>query len=118
MSVRRRNIVVALAAMAVPLLVTLVGFVSHPSAETTWLERARAQTACILPRAEMRYQHMTHLKSLRDRVVRDGDQSEVRRAQAQGITSCKGCHAHREQFCDRCHEQASVSPDCFRCHAY
>lgn len=110
----RRIVVLGLAALAVPLLLALVGFAARPSQSSPWLAPARAGTRCVLPRAEMRYQHMTHLKAMRDRVVRSGDRS----AQTQGISSCQGCHANREQFCDRCHEQAGVTPDCFGCHAY
>ncbi len=112
--IRRRNLGLLLAALAVPLLVAVVGFAARPSVPAPWLEPARAQTACILPREQMRYQHMSYLKALRDRVVREG----IRSAQSQGISSCQGCHAHREQFCDRCHEQAGVTPDCFGCHVF
>jgi uncharacterized paraquat-inducible protein A len=110
----RRIIVLGVAALAVPLLLALVGFAARSPLPAPWLEPARPGTTCVLPRADMRYQHMTHLKALRDRVVRTGDRS----GQPQGITSCRGCHAHREQFCDRCHEQAGVTPDCFGCHSY
>lgn len=118
MSRPRGSIVLALAVMTLPMIFTLVGFAARPSPSTPWLEPARARTTCILPREEMRYQHMTHLKALRDRVVRQGDRSALIGARPAGITSCKGCHAHREQFCDRCHQQAGVSPDCFACHPY
>ena len=111
---RRRSVVLALLALAVPLLVAVVGFAARPPAQVPWLEPARAPTTCILPREEMRYQHMTYLKALRDRVVRAG----VRGTQSQGLGACQGCHAHREQFCNRCHAQAGVVPDCFGCHAY
>jgi uncharacterized paraquat-inducible protein A len=100
--------------LAVPAFFAVVGFAARPAAPTVWLEPARAQTTCLLPREQMRYQHMTHLKALRDRVVRAGDRS----AQPQGLASCQGCHASRERFCDRCHDQAGVTLDCFGCHAW
>lgn len=118
MNLRRRSAGLALILMALPLLCAVVGFAARPTAQTPWLEPARAQTTCILPREQMRYQHMTHLKALRDRVVRQGMRAELTGAQPQGISSCRNCHAQRERFCDRCHEQAGVSPDCFGCHAY
>jgi hypothetical protein len=110
----RRIIRVAAVALAVPAFFAVVGFAARPAAPTVWLEPARAQTTCLLPREQMRYQHMTHLKALRDRVVRAGDRS----AQPQGLASCQGCHASRERFCDRCHDQAGVTLDCFGCHAW
>jgi hypothetical protein len=50
--------------------------------------------------------------------VREGRTEQVTGAQPQGITSCRSCHAHRELFCDRCHVEVSVAPDCFGCHTY
>ena len=110
----RRTIALVLAALAVPLLFAVVGFAARSPLPSPWLEPARAGTTCVLPRAEMRYRHMTHLKALRDRVVRNRDRS----GQLQGISACQGCHAHRDQFCDRCHQQVGVTPDCFGCHGY
>lgn len=114
----RGKILLALVLMAVPLLFVLVGFAARPPAPTPWLQPARAHTTCILPREQMRYQHMTHLKALRDRVVRRGDRSAITGLEPQGLSGCRSCHEQREQFCDRCHEQAGVSPDCFGCHVY
>lgn len=123
MSHPRRRILIAATALVVPAFITVffavVGFAARRSSSssataTPWLEPARAQTTCILPREQMRYQHMTHLKALRDRVVRDGQ----RGLQPQGLAACQGCHASRERFCDRCHEQAGVTLDCFGCHGY
>jgi hypothetical protein len=114
MSRARRPIVVALAVLTVPLAFSLAGFAARAPVPTPWLARARAQTTCILPREQMRQRHMAHLKSLRDRVVRQGDRSQG----GQGLTACRGCHTQRAEFCDRCHAQAGVTPDCFGCHAY
>jgi len=117
-SQRRRGVTFALALMTLPLLFALVGFSTRLVAQTPWLEPPRPNTTCILPREQMRYQHMIHLKALRDRVVRQGQRADLAGAQPQGMSSCRTCHAQRERFCDRCHEQAGVWPDCFGCHAY
>jgi hypothetical protein len=61
---------------------------------------------------------MRHLKKLRDQVMREGRRDEITGVGAQGLGSCRGCHATRERFCDRCHDQASVRLDCFGCHVY
>lgn len=115
---RRSLIVVALVLMAAPLLYAVLSFAARPAPRPLWLEPARPNTTCILPTAVVRYEHMRHLKSLRDHVLRDGQREELTGARAQGLGSCRGCHAHRERFCDRCHERASVRLDCFGCHVY
>jgi len=118
MTRHRRLIATALVLMSAPLLYAVITFAARPEPKTSWLEPAAPGTTCILPTARMRYDHMKHLKRLRDRVVREGKTDQVTGAHPQGIASCKGCHAHREQFCDRCHLQVSVAPDCFGCHRY
>jgi hypothetical protein len=30
--------------------------------------------------------------------------------------TCLGCHGAKRDFCDRCHEYASVQITCFGCH--
>jgi hypothetical protein len=118
MSGHRRLIGASLVLMAAPLLYAMITFAARPESQTPWLEPPPPNTTCILPKTSMRYDHMTHLKNLRDRVVREGQREQLASPRAQGITSCRSCHAHRELFCDRCHERASVRPDCFGCHAY
>jgi hypothetical protein len=55
---------------------------------------------------------MDYLKEIREEYVRYG----IR--EAEGITSCKNCHTSRERFCDRCHNIADLTIDCFGCHYY
>jgi hypothetical protein len=114
----RRLILAALVLMAAPLLCAVITFAARPDPRLPWLEPPVPGTTCILPKASMRLYHMTHLKHLRDQVVREGRRDLLGGARPQGITSCRGCHLHREQFCDRCHERAGVQPDCFGCHDY
>ena len=118
MSSPRRAIGVSLALMAVPLLYAVITFAARPAAEGPWLEQPPATTTCVLPKDSARYNHMKHLKILRDQVMRDGHREQITGEHDQGITSCRNCHAHRELFCDRCHERASVRLDCFGCHTY
>lgn len=115
---RRALIVIALALMALPLLYSVVTFAARPSAKVPWLEPARSGTTCILPRETMRYTHMGYLRMLRDQVVRQGNRKLAADPHAQGITSCRRCHEHRELFCNKCHDAASVRLDCFNCHRY
>jgi hypothetical protein len=114
----RRTIVASLVLMAVPLLYAVVTFAARPAPEGPWLEPPLANTTCVLPRERMRYDHMRYLKTLRDQVMREGRRELVTGEHAQGIGSCRECHAHREFFCDRCHEHSSVRLDCFGCHVY
>lgn len=79
---------------------------------------------CIAPLDEMRRTHMTMLLHKRDQTVQEG----IRTKQA-SLTECINCHATANQngevvrsdneqfFCSSCHISASVSIDCFECHA-
>jgi quinone-modifying oxidoreductase, subunit QmoC len=114
----RRIVLVALALMLVPLLFTLLSFAARPAAQTTWLEPPRANTTCILQGEHKRYDHMKQLRALRDQVIRSGLRGQVTGEASQGLATCRSCHAHRELFCDKCHNRASVTLDCFSCHTY
>ncbi|MCW5977135.1 MAG: sulfate reduction electron transfer complex DsrMKJOP subunit DsrJ [Bryobacteraceae bacterium] len=85
------------------------------------LRRPAEAKQCVMPVSYMRTSHMDLLASWRENAVRDG----VRTFQsADGQTynvSLSGtcitqCHASKEEFCDRCHNYASVSNYCWDCH--
>jgi hypothetical protein len=114
----RHLLVVALVLMAVPLVYAVIALAARPKVETPYLEPAAPNTTCILPKERMRYDHMKYLKGLRDEVLREGKADALIGAHPRGLGSCRGCHAQREQFCDRCHQRASVQLDCFGCHTY
>ena len=67
---------------------------------------------CIKETEYIRFHHMDYLKEIREEYVRYG----IR--EAEGITTCKNCHTSRERFCDRCHNIADLTIDCFGCHYY
>lgn len=115
MTRHRQLIVAALGLMSTPLLISAITFARRGPARVQWLEPAQPGPPCILPKVAMLVAHAGQLKRLRDQVVRDGKRAG---AAGQGLTACRGCHVHREAFCDRCHEQAGVRPDCFGCHDY
>ncbi len=77
---------------------------------------------CIAPRGYMRTSHMRLLVDWRDSVVRHGMHSyraSSGRTYAMGFTgTClsAGCHANKADFCDRCHNYAAVSVNCWDCH--
>lgn len=67
---------------------------------------------CIREAKYMRFHHWELLRGVREEVVRYGKRSDV------GLLKCSECHTSRERFCDKCHEAASLTPDCFGCHYY
>jgi hypothetical protein len=85
---------------------------------------------CIRPTKYMREHHWELLKGLREKVVRDGIRGDLVAVETisqgetetikveQSLDGCWRCHQSKVRFCDRCHNAASVRPDCFGCHYY
>jgi len=75
---------------------------------------------CVAATDYMRTDHMTLLMDWRDEVVRANDRiyttSDGRRYYKSLSGTCMGCHADKEQFCDRCHDYVAVTPYCWDCH--
>ena len=67
---------------------------------------------CVRDVEYMRFHHMDLLKEVRSDVIRKGLKGGIT------LAGCGECHHNRDQFCDRCHEKASVALDCFGCHFY
>jgi len=87
-------------------------------------EKAKAAGACIMPKADMAKNHMQLLDGWRNSVVReavrvhvvkDADGKEVEFDMSLSNT-CLSCHDNKAEFCDKCHEYASVNPYCWDCH--
>jgi len=106
-----------LTAMAVPLLLTLIGTAAR-GRPALGPEPAAAGPSCLLRPITMRYQHMTYLRELREQVVRRGDRSALGPEGQLGISGCGNCHVDQAAFCDRCHSAAGVNLDCFLCHGH
>jgi len=76
--------------------------------------------SCVEPTATMRRDHMKLLMHQRDRTLRQGIRGE-----RHSLKECVECHAAastgsvlgNDGFCESCHRYASVSIDCFECHA-
>jgi hypothetical protein len=78
-----------------------------------FLEPADPQwDSCVRDAEYMRFHHMDLLKEVRADVVRRGLKGGIT------LKGCGDCHQHRDLFCDRCHEKASVILDCWGCHYY
>lgn len=82
--------------------------------------KAKAAKECVLPTEMMATEHMQLLDTWRHSVVRNGQREFVT---AEGKTfnmslsnTCLDCHSNKAEFCDRCHDYASVRPYCWDCH--
>ncbi len=111
----RRAVIGGLVMMGVPLALSLVAYASGAQKHAGPAAPA-ANSGCILPTPAMRYHHMTYLKELRDKVVRDGNRNNPHAPNL--MSACSGCHLDKALFCDKCHTRAAVTLDCFGCHTY
>ena len=77
---------------------------------------------CVEPTDEMRTNHMEYSRDQRDATVHEGI-----RTRQYSLVECINCHVSdapdapryesEKHFCNSCHTYASVSIDCFQCHA-
>ena len=81
---------------------------------------AKEAKECVLPKSEIREQHMKLLDEWRQEVVRD---AEMVYTSADGRTfdkslqnTCMNCHSNKTKFCDQCHTYMGVTPFCWDCH--
>ena len=91
-----------------------------PAPELELTAKAKAAKVCVMPTAFMKAEHMQLLDVWRHNVVRNGERAFVN---AEGklfnmslSNTCLDCHSNKAQFCDRCHDYASVRPYCWDCH--
>ena len=91
-----------------------------PAPELVLTAKAKAAGKCVRSTDYMKRQHMQLLDTWRDSVVRDGNRvyinSEGKRFNMSLTKTCLDCHSNKAEFCDRCHNYASVTPYCFDCH--
>ncbi len=86
-------------------------------------DKAKAAKTCVRDTAFMKSEHMQLLNLWRETVVRTGDRvynspngHSYNMSLSTGENSCMGCHSNKADFCDRCHNYASVAPYCWDCH--
>ena len=91
-----------------------------PAPELVLAEEAKKAGACILPKREMKGKHMEILDGWRNSVVRDGQRlytaPDGKTYEMSLSNNCLECHTNKAEFCDRCHDYASVKPYCWDCH--
>lgn len=85
-------------------------------------DKAKKAETCIEETQYMRTEHMQLLDQWRDTVVRDGRRIYVvengNEYEASLSNTCMDCHSNKADFCDECHNYASVTPYCWDCHTY
>ncbi len=91
-----------------------------PAPDLVLTEKAKAAGKCVLATEEMKAEHMQLLDKWRFEVVRNAKREYVN---AEGnaynmslSNTCLDCHSNKAEFCDRCHDYASVRPYCWNCH--
>jgi hypothetical protein len=91
-----------------------------PAPEVVLTEKAKAAKVCVMSTAYMQAEHMQLLDLWRHNGGRNAEREFVN---PEGKTfnmslsnTCLDCHSNKAEFCDRCHNYASVSPYCWDCH--
>jgi len=88
--------------------------------ELVLTEKAKAAKQCVMPTEYMKTEHMQLLDTWRLEVVRDAKREftnpEGKTYEMSLTNTCLDCHSNKAEFCDRCHNYASVRPYCWDCH--
>ncbi len=91
-----------------------------PAPELKLTDKAKAAKECVAPKEYMRVEHMQLLDVWRENVVRGGERiylsSNGKEFNMSLTNTCLDCHSEKAEFCDKCHNYASVSPYCWDCH--
>ena len=91
-----------------------------PPPDPILTEQAKAAKVCVRSTAYMKAEHMHLLDVWREYVVREGKRTYVSPSGKEYNMSlsntCLDCHSNKAEFCDRCHNYASVRPYCWDCH--
>ena len=91
-----------------------------PLPEVELTPKAKAAQKCVRSTEYMRAEHMQLLDIWRDSVVRESKRiyvnPEGKEFNMSLSNTCLGCHSNKAEFCDRCHNFASVRPYCWSCH--
>ena len=96
---------------------------ASPVPEPKLTDKAKAAKECVEPKEYMKVEHMQILDIWRDGVVREANRvyisekgKKFNMSLSTGDDSCMGCHSNKADFCDKCHDYASVTPYCWDCH--
>jgi hypothetical protein len=93
---------------------------ASPRPEVKLTDVAKAAKQCVRDKAYMQAEHMQLLDVWRDAVSREGKRIYVnlegKEFKMSLSNTCLDCHSNKAEFCDACHNYASVSPYCWECH--
>ena len=91
-----------------------------PAPEVELTPMAKAAQKCVRSTEHMRTEQMHLLDVWRDPVVRETKRiyvnPEGKEFNMSLSNTCLDCHSNKPEFCDRCHNYASVRPYCWSCH--
>ena len=91
-----------------------------PAPDLEYTPKAKAANECVRSKDFMAAEHMKLLDLWRHSVVRNGERIYVneqgKKFNMSLSNTCLDCHSNKAQFCDRCHDYASVRPYCWDCH--
>jgi hypothetical protein len=91
-----------------------------PAPELELTAKAKEAKTCVMPTAYMTTEHMQLLDVWRHEVVRNATRmfvnAEGKQFDMSLSNTCLDCHSNKTEFCDRCHDYASVRPYCWDCH--
>ena len=91
-----------------------------PAPELELTAMAKQAKKCVRSTEFMKREHMQLLDLWRHSVVRNAERIYVSPEGKEYTMSlsntCLDCHSNKAQFCDRCHDYASVRPYCWDCH--
>jgi [DsrC]-trisulfide reductase subunit J len=91
-----------------------------PAPELVLTPKAQAAKVCVRDTEFMTANHMQLLDEWRDTVVRKAERiyvnAEGKEFNMSLSNTCLDCHSNKAEFCDRCHQYASIEPYCWDCH--
>jgi len=91
-----------------------------PAPELVLTPKAQAAKVCVRDTEFMTANHMQLLNEWRNAVVRDSERiyvnAEGKEFNMSLSNTCLDCHSNKAEFCDRCHQYASIEPYCWDCH--
>lgn len=91
-----------------------------PAPELELTDKAKAAKVCVRSTQYMTAEHMQLLDVWRESVVRKAERiyvsPEGKEYNMSLSNTCLDCHSNKAEFCDRCHNYASIRPYCWDCH--
>ncbi len=114
------GIVIFLLFVSFPFMYTMLIGDASGAPELKLTKEAEKAKRCIRSTQYMKAEHMQLLDEWRDTVVRNNKRmytNLIDKTYEMSLTNtCMECHYNKKDFCDKCHNYASVDPYCWDCH--